>query len=255
MKTLSLPLALLAFTAAPLLAHTAPTTTHPPVHHAASAQTAETHAAPACAQLPPVSAGIPALPAGTPCPKALLTFVTRPSIELGYVSPLVTKEVVDSLGLAPTSFTLAYSETEVGSGPLALPKKFYTMKYTGYLADTGAKFDSSDSHPQAFTFPIGAHRVIAGWDLGLQGMHIGGKRRLYIPWQLAYGERGNPQGGIAPHADLVFDVEIVAQNDEDPNAPKPAPAVAPAPAAPTAPTVPATTTTPATTPPATAPKQ
>jgi len=267
MKTLALSLTLLAFTAAPLLAQTASTATHQPVHHTAPTTP---HTAPACAKLPPVSPKIPALPATTPCAKSLLTFVTRPSVELEYTSPLVTKEVIDSLGLAPTTFTLAYSETEVGTGPLALPHKFYTMKYTGYLEETGAKFDSSADHPTAFSFPIGAHKVIAGWDLGLQGMHIGGKRRLYIPWQLAYGDRGNPQGGIPPRADLVFDVEIVSQSDEDPT-PKPAPAPAPKPAGSAPATTPApatmpapsttpapakpTTTPPATTPPATTPKQ
>jgi len=271
MKTLNLPLILLAFAAAPLIAQTAPTA-HAPVHHTATAPAA--HAAPACAKLPVISPKVPALPEGTPCAKSLLTFVTRPSVELSYTSPLVSKDVVDSLGLAPTSFSLDYAETKVGTGPLALPKKFYTMKYTGYMEETGAKFDSSDDHPGApFTFPIGAHKVIAGWDLGLQGMHIGGKRRLYIPWQLAYGDRGNPQGGIPARANLIFDVEIVAQNDEDPNAPKPAPAAPTAPAAKPATPAPATTPTPATspaapppatsatpakpaaTPPATAPKQ
>jgi peptidylprolyl isomerase len=253
MKTLTLPLTLLAFAAAPLFAQTAPTA-HAPVHHTAT--TPAVHTAPACAKLPEISAKVPALPEGTPCAKSLLTFVSHPQVTLEYTSPLVTKEVVDSLGLASSSFSLDYAEIKVGTGPLALPKKFYTMKYTGYLEDTGAKFDSSDDHPGTpFTFPIGAHKVIAGWDLGLQGMHIGGKRRLYIPWQLAYGDRGNPQGGIAARANLIFDVEIVAQDDTDPNV-KPAPAPTPA-SAPSKPVDPAAakpaTPAPATTTPATSP--
>ena len=81
--------------------------------------------------------------------------------------------------------------------------KWYTVKYTGWLTD-GTKFDSSYDHPggEPITFPAGAHRVIPGWDTGFQGMHVGGKRRLFIPYQLAYGEAGRPPhipAKVRPH--------------------------------------------------------
>ncbi len=118
-------------------------------------------------------------------------------------------------------YALRYIDTVIGSGALAPPQKFYTVRYTGWLTD-GTKFDSSDDHPgKPFAFPYGARRVILGWDTGFEGMHVGGKRRLYIPYQLAYGEAGRP--GIPPKADLIFDLELVAVSDTDPNtAPEPA---------------------------------
>jgi peptidylprolyl isomerase len=151
----------------------------------------------------------------------LLTFSTAPNIKLDYVSPLVSPEVRDALGLAPVTFTLGYAEIKVGTGEVALPRKYYTVNYSGYLLD-GTNFDSSSKGGKPFTFPIGAHRVIPGWDLGLQGIRVGGKRRLFIPWQLAYGDKGNP-GGIPPRADLIFDVELLSQSDTDPDAKAPAP--------------------------------
>ncbi len=118
-------------------------------------------------------------------------------------------------------YALRYIDTVIGSGALAPPLKFYTVRYTGWLTD-GTKFDSSDDHPgKPFAFPYGARRVILGWDTGFEGMHVGGKRRLYIPYQLAYGEAGRP--GIPPKADLIFDLELVSISDTDPNtAPEPA---------------------------------
>jgi peptidylprolyl isomerase len=206
-----------------------------PVHHAATTTTAHKPATAApggCAtDVPVLSPKIPALPAGTPCPKAMFTFTSTPTVKLSYVSPLVTPEVREALGLEPTSFSLAYSEVKAGAGELALPHKFYTVNYTGYLID-GTKFDSSIDAGKPFSFAIGAHQVIPGWDLGLQGMHMGGKRRLYIPWELAYGDRGKPPQ-IPAKAELIFDIELISQSDEDPRAktppaPKPAPATPPA---------------------------
>jgi len=253
MKTLSLPLTLLAFTAAPLLAQTASTAPHPPVHHTAPATT---HAAPSCVTVPEHSPKIPALPATTPCPKALFTITIRPAASLDYVSPLVDPEVRKSLGLDPRTFSLIYQDIKVGAGELALPNKLYTVDYTGYLVD-GTQFDSSVGKPEHFSFPIGAHKVIAGWDLGLQGMHVGGKRRLFIPYELAYGEGAH--GTIPPKSELIFDIELISQKDVPPPAPPAPPAPAPKPAMPPAApaTTPATSTPakPATTPPATAPKQ
>ena len=120
-------------------------------------------------------------------------------------------------------YALRYVDTVIGTGPLAESRKYYTVRYTGWLTD-GTKFDSSEDHPGAepFTFPYGAHRVIPGWDSGFQGMHVGGKRRLYIPYQLAYGETGHPPV-IPAKSDLIFDIDLVAQSDTPPQ-PKPAPA-------------------------------
>jgi peptidylprolyl isomerase len=117
-------------------------------------------------------------------------------------------------------YSLRYVDTVIGTGPLAESRKYYTVHYTGWLTD-GTKFDSSVDRGTPFTFPYGAHRVIPGWDTGFQGMHVGGKRRLFIPWQLAYGEAGNPK--IPAKSDLIFDVELIDQSDAPPQ-PKPAPA-------------------------------
>lgn len=131
---------------------------------------------------------------------------------------------------AKTLYALRYVDITTGTGALAPPQKFYTVRYTGWLTD-GTKFDSSYDHPgqEPITFFDGAHRVIPGWDTGFTGMRVGGKRRLYIPYQLAYGEAGR-EGAIPPKADLIFDIELVSFADT------PAPPAAPAtPAAPDAP--------------------
>lgn len=124
-------------------------------------------------------------------------------------------------------YALRYVDITTGTGPLAPPQKFYTVRYTGWLTD-GTKFDSSYDHPgqEPITFFDGAHRVIPGWDTGFTGMRVGGKRRLYIPYQLAYGEAGR-EGAIPPKADLIFDIELVSFADT--------PTPAPAPAAPATP--------------------
>ncbi len=132
------------------------------------------------------------------------------------------------VGTPKPLYALRYVDTLIGTGPLAESRKYYTVHYTGWLTD-GTKFDSSYDHPGAdpFTFPAGAHRVIPGWDTGFQGMHIGGKRRLYIPYQLAYGETGHPPV-IPAKSDLIFDIELIGQSDAPPQ-PKPRPAPTPAP--------------------------
>ena len=116
-------------------------------------------------------------------------------------------------------YALRYVDTVVGTGGLAEPHKFYTVNYTGWLTD-GTQFDSS-AGKDPITFPYGAHRVIMGWDSGFEGMHVGGKRRLFIPYQLAYGEAGHPPV-IPEKANLIFDVELLAQSDTPPTPPTPA---------------------------------
>jgi peptidylprolyl isomerase len=147
-------------------------------------------------------------------------------------------------GIPHTLYTLKYIDVVVGKGPLAEPHKWYTVRYTGWLTD-GTKFDSSDDHPGSapITFPYGAHRVITGWDTGFEGMHVGGKRRLYVPYQLAYGEFGRPPV-IPAKANLVFDVELVSMSDTPPAPPAP-PAPAATPALPAKPAEPAPKASPA----------
>jgi peptidylprolyl isomerase len=196
-------------------------------------------------------------------------------------------------GVVKTAFSLRYEDIKLGTGAEAEPNKIYHVMYTGYLAADGHKFDSSDDHrqplkdkdgkpvlgddgkpklgnPEPIAFPQGYGRVIPGFDEGFAGMKIGGKRRLFIPWQLAYGAKGRPgpdaaHPGIPPKADLIFDIELVEVTDVQmpqghpamgamPGRPMPSnhPAVSPgtqtpaaSPAAPAKPAEPAVTTAPA----------
>lgn len=124
-------------------------------------------------------------------------------------------------GKPESLYALQYVDLVVGTGELAQTHKWYTVHYTGWTLD-GKKFDSSHDHEggQPFVFPAGAHRVIMGWDTGFEGMRIGGKRRLIVPYQLAYGEAGHPPV-IPEKATLVFDVEFLGQSDQMPAPPAP----------------------------------
>ncbi len=198
-------------------------------------------------------------------------------------------------GILKTAFSLKYQDIKIGTGADAEPGNLYKVHYTGWLASDGHKFDSSYDHPapplkdkdgkpvlgadgkpvpgepQPIVFPQGMGRVMPGFDQGFYGMKIGGKRRLFIPWQIAYGTRGRPgpdaaHPGIPPKADLIFDVELVDQQDMPAAPPRPMPpaGVTPHPPAvgapgqpiklPTPGAAPAATPTPGTAPaPATAP--
>ena len=146
-----------------------------------------------------------------------------------------------------TLFSLRYQEIEVGTGAVAEPNKMYKVHYTGWLgangrADDGRKFDSSYDHPgspvkdiegkpvmgddgkpklqpaQPLPFPQGYRQAITGFDQGFYGMKIGGKRRIFVPWQLAYGAMGRPgpdadHPGIPPNSDLIFDVFLLEVNE------------------------------------------
>ncbi len=109
---------------------------------------------------------------------------------------------------------LTKTDIMIGTGEEAISSKLITVNYTGWLYDAtkpdhkGKKFDSSADHGQPFTFPLGDGFVIPGWDEGLVGMKVGGKRTLIIPPQMAYGSRG-AGGVIPPNATLIFDVELV----------------------------------------------
>ena len=159
----------------------------------------------------------------TPTPKPKTTSTTTHHTA-GTTLPSSIPKVV---GIPKTLYAIKYIDIKIGTGALAQPHKFYPVHYTGWFPD-GTKFDSSVDRGTPFTFPYGAHRVITGWDTGFEGMHVGGKRRLFVPYQLAYGELGNP-----PHmpakANLIFDVELVAMSDTPP-APK-TPPTPPTPAA------------------------
>ena len=205
-------------------------------------------------------------------------------------------------------FALRYEDITIGKGAAGETGKLWHLKYTGWRAADGIKFDSWDDHkqpvigsdgkpelgpdgkpkmgdPVPIAIPQGMGRVIPGFDYGLEGMKIGGKRRIFIPWQMAYGTRAMADRpdhpGIPAKSDLIFDVELVDVTEmqmphppmpgnrpmpNGPPTPKPALPVTPsapatqptAPAAPSAPSgsaAPPATAPPATTPPATAPAQ
>jgi peptidylprolyl isomerase len=149
-------------------------------------------------------------------------------------------------GIVKPAFTLRYEDYKIGTGAEAEPNKLYKVLYTGYLGsngrpDDGHEFDSSNDHrqpekdkdgkpvtdadgkpkledAQPMAFPQGMGRLIPGFDQGFGGMKIGGKRRLFIPWQLAYGAKGRPgpdaaHPGIPAKADLIFDIELVEVTD------------------------------------------
>jgi peptidylprolyl isomerase len=122
-----------------------------------------------------------------------------------------------------TQYEMRYADITMGTGTSAAPQKCFYAHYTGWLTN-GTKFDSSRDTTNAgqprtpLPFRQGARQVIPGWDSGFEGMRVGGKRRLFIPYQLAYGENGRPPT-IPPKALLVFDVELM-----DVTEPPPAPA-------------------------------
>src|SRR5579862_8289675 len=120
-------------------------------------------------------------------------------------------------GQMVTQYSMKYIDVQAGAGKPAEPGMVYLVQYTGWLTD-GTQFDSSRDRPEPFSFEQGKRRVIPGWDAGFEGMRVGGKRRLFIPYQLAYGEKG--RGKIPPKAELIFDVELM--DVQDPAPPEPA---------------------------------
>ena len=107
-----------------------------------------------------------------------------------------------------TDSGLKYEDTVEGEGAAAEAGQNVSVHYTGWLTD-GTKFDSSKDRNQPFQFPLGGGRVIRGWDEGVQGMQVGGTRKLTIPPQLGYGAAG-AGGVIPPNATLVFEVELLS---------------------------------------------
>jgi peptidylprolyl isomerase len=185
------------------------------------------------------SAQTPAKPAVTASKPATTTAKPATTTTTGIKLPPGVPPV---RGIVKTAFTLRYQDIKIGTGADAEPGKMYKVHYTGYRAADGVKFDSSFDHPgqpekdkdgkpvlgedgkpklgppQPMAFPQGMGRLIPGFDQGFAGMKIGGKRRLFIPWQLAYGMRAIPDHGpdhpgIPAKSDLIFDVELVDVTD------------------------------------------
>lgn len=117
--------------------------------------------------------------------------------------------------LDATRGALQKADVKQGTGAVAVRGKTVVVHYTGWLYDTskpdshGAKFDSSRDRGAPFRFPLGAGRVIQGWDEGVAGMQVGGRRTLVIPPEYGYGARG-AGNVIPPNATLIFDVELLA---------------------------------------------
>jgi peptidylprolyl isomerase len=154
-------------------------------------------------------------------------------------------------GIVKTALSLKYQDSRLGTGPLGQEKQIWHVKYTGWRAADGVKFDAWDEHPQPvigpdgkpvmgpdnkpkmgdpqpMEFPHAVGRMIPGFDLAIEGMHVGGKRRIFVPWALAYGyraipDRGADHPGIPAKSDLIFDVELVSVSDMPPPPPAPTP--------------------------------
>jgi FKBP-type peptidyl-prolyl cis-trans isomerase FkpA len=123
-------------------------------------------------------------------------------------SQISEKGIGTIMGEKITDSGLKFEDLNLGKGDIAVPGDKVSVHYTGWLIE-GEKFDSSLDRNQPFDFTLGKGMVIAGWDEGVAGMKVGGKRRLTIPPQLGYGARG-AGGVIPPNATLVFDVELLS---------------------------------------------
>jgi FKBP-type peptidyl-prolyl cis-trans isomerase FkpA len=124
-----------------------------------------------------------------------------PTIKKGKIMPIVT-----------TDSGLQYEDIKTGTGAEATAGNQVSVHYTGWLQNAdgsaGTKFDSSKDRNDPFSFPLGAGHVIRGWDEGVQGMKVGGVRKLTIPASIGYGARG-AGGVIPPNATLIFEVELL----------------------------------------------
>ena len=125
------------------------------------------------------------------------------------VSPAAAQGAPGKMSELPSG--LKYTDSKTGDGAMATAGHKVSVHYTGWLdnkGEKGAKFDSSVDRGEPFAFKLGAQQVIKGWDEGVAGMRVGGKRTLIIPPELGYGSRG-AGGVIPPNATLIFDVELL----------------------------------------------
>ncbi len=181
------------------------------------------------------SPSTPTAPTSTPTkPVTAASSAVAPWVKLPPGVPTVAHGPIEM------PFALRYEDTTAGTGPEGESGKLWHIKYTGWRAADGVKFDSWEDHkqpvigadgkpelgpdgkpkmgdPQPMAFPQGVGRVIPGFDYGLEGMRVGGKRRIFIPWQMAYGTHALPDRpdhpGIPAKSDLIFDVELVDVTD------------------------------------------
>ena len=145
---------------------------------------------------------------------SLLFAVTGILVAATYLPTLLASDGQNSPAQEAAMSELIKEDLESGAGPEVANGQTAVVHYTGWLHDPqkpegkGRKFDSSRDHGDTFAFTVGGGEVIRGWDLGVAGMKVGGKRRLVIPSELGYGARG--AGGVIPGgATLVFDVELM----------------------------------------------
>jgi FKBP-type peptidyl-prolyl cis-trans isomerase FkpA len=140
-------------------------------------------------------------------PKALAELVAKAML---VYTPFFQTQEGRLMSMITTDSGLQIEEIKMGDGETATTGQFVSVHYTGWLTN-GTKFDSSKDRDEPFEFPLGRRNVIAGWDEGVQGMRIGGVRKLTIPPELGYGARG-AGGVIPPNATLVFEVELLEIN-------------------------------------------
>lgn len=162
------------------------------------------------AESQPPTVETPAAPAQSPAQIFAQAIAQAP--EIAQASDLLTPDATDPMpenaeNIVTTPSGLQYIDIEEGTGATPQAGQTVIVHYTGTLQD-GTKFDSSRDRNQPFSFPLGAGRVIRGWDEGISTMKVGGRRQLIIPPELGYGARG-AGGVIPPNATLIFDVELL----------------------------------------------